>query len=161
MTHHQRTSIHVSTWFLRSVILGLGAAVFAICMFALPQGIVSDNTGGYRPILAGLYLPAVPFFIALYQTLNLLRYIDKNIAFSDLSVKALRTIRRCATAILLLFTIGLPYIFMMADKDDAPGVFALALVIVCASAAIGVFAAVLEKLLVSAIEMKKENELTV
>jgi hypothetical protein len=49
----------------------------------------------------------------------------------------------------------------VANKDDAPGVLALALVIIIASAAVSVFAAVLQRLLQNAIAIKTENDLTV
>ena len=150
-----------STLFLRLAVALIGAAVLAICIFALPQGIASDNTGGYRPILLGLYVPAIPFFFALYQTLKLLHYIDEGTAFSALSVKALKNIKHCAILIGLLFSVSLPYIYLVADADDAPGVFAIGLVIPFASFVIAVFAAVLQRLLQSAINIKSENDLTV
>lgn len=135
--------------------------MLAICIVALPAGISSDETGGYRPILIGLYVAAIPFFAALYQTLKLLQYIDKNEAFSPLSVKALQAIQYCALIISGLFAAGLPYIYHVADKDDAPGVVAVALVITFASFVIATFAAVLQKLVQNAIDIKNENDLTV
>jgi hypothetical protein len=93
--------------------------------------------------------------------MKLLNYVDKNKAFSDLSVKALRAIKYCGVIIAGLFAAGSPYVFYVADKDDAPGVFAIALVIIGASVAVAVFAAVLERLLRDAIAIKKENDLTV
>lgn len=151
----------VSTLFLRSVVFIIGLVVLAVCIFALPVGISSDEAGGYRPILLGLYVAAVPFFAALYQALKLLRYIDKSEAFSDLSIKALTFIKYCALAISGLFAAGLPYVYHMANKDDAPGVLALALVITFASFVIATFAAVLQKLVQNAIDIKTENDLTV
>lgn len=150
-----------STLFLRGVVLAMAAAAAAICIFALPSGIASDDVGYYRPLLAGLYLPAVPFFFALYQTMKLLGYIDNNTAFSNVSVNALAKIKKCGIAISALFAAGSPYIYSVANRDDAPGVFALALVIIFASIAIAVFAAVLQRLLKNAIDIKSENDLTV
>lgn len=147
--------------FLRGVVLFMGAVVLAICTLALPAGIASDDTGSYIPILLGLYVPAVPFFIALSQTLNLLHYIDNNMAFSKASVRALRRIMQCAVAITAMFTAGLPYIYLVAEEEDAPGVLAFALVIVFASAVIAVFATVLQKLFENAMAIKSENDLTV
>lgn len=139
----------------------LGLAVLALCVFLLPLGIINDETGGYRYILLGLYVPAVPFFIALFQTFKLLHYIDHNEAFSDLSVSALKNIKYCAIAISTLFAAGMPYIFVVADRDDAPGVILLGLVIVFASVVIAVFATVLQRLLADALALKSENDLTV
>jgi hypothetical protein len=150
-----------STLFLRVAIIAIAAAMLAICIFGLPALICSDNTGYYRPILIGLYVPAVPFFYALYQALRLLNFIDKNQAFSEMSVKAFSTIKYCAFLISLLFTAGMPYIYSAADRDDAPGVVALGLVIIFASLVIATFSAVLEKLVQNAVDIKHENDLTV
>ena len=139
----------------------IGLFVLGLCIFVLPAGLTSDNTGNYRPILLSLYVPAIPFFIALYQTLRLLDYIDLGNAFSDSSVRALRHIKHCAVIISALFTAGMPYIYYAADVDDAPGVIVLGLVIIFASIVIAVFAAVLQKLLQNAISIKSENDLTV
>lgn len=150
-----------STVFLKGVVVFLGVTVLAICVFGLPAGIVSDNVGGYRAILLGLYIAAIPFFFALYQALKLLDYIDRNSAFSVLSVKALAYIKYCAIVICGLFTAGMPYIYIVADRDDAPGVILIGLVITFASLVIATFAAVLQKLVWSAVALKSENDLTV
>jgi hypothetical protein len=153
-----------STNFLRLVIFIIGLAALAVLVFILPIGLKSELTVSdfdYGPIMLGLYVTAVPFFIALYQALKLLNYIDKNIAFSESSINSLRNIKYCAVTISGLFVAGMPYIFYVADKDDAPGVVALALVIAGSSFVIAVFAAVLQKLIQSGMEIKSENELTV
>jgi Protein of unknown function (DUF2975) len=150
-----------STIFLRVVVFIIAMIVLALCIFALPAGITSDRTGYYRPILLGMYITALPFFYALHQTLKLLHYVDTNEAFSELSVKAIKLIKYCAAGIGAAFAVAMPYIFIVADKDDAPGVIVLGLVIVLASVVIAVFAAVLQKLLQSAIDIKSENDLTV
>lgn len=150
-----------STLFLRGVVVLLGLIVLTLCIFALPTGIRSDNTGLYRPLLIGMYVPAVPFFLGLQQAWKLLGYIDKNQAFSDLSIKALRSIKYCALAISALCAAGLPFIYHAADLDDAPGVVALGLALTFAPFVIAVFAALLQKLLQSGLDIKSENDLTV
>lgn len=150
-----------STLFLRAVIFLLGLIVLSLCIFVLPEGIMTDKVGYYRPILLGLYIPAIPFYIALHQGLKLLSYIDENKAFSELSVNSLKRIKYCAISISSLFALGMPYIFYAADRDDAPGVVAIGLIIIFASIVIGVFAAVLQRLLQNAIDIKAENDLTV
>ncbi|MDB5176319.1 MAG: hypothetical protein JWM81_1177 [Candidatus Saccharibacteria bacterium] len=150
-----------STTILRATILLIGLIVLALCVFALPAGIWSDESGWYGPILIGLYVTAIPFFFALYQALALLSYIDNNDAFSVLSVKAFRHIKYCGIIISLLFAAGMPYVFYVANKDDAPGVAALGFVLVGASAVIAAFAALLQKLIQNAVDIKLENDLTV
>jgi len=150
-----------STILLRGVVFLIGLFVLFLCFYGLPRTIGSINMGGYDPILLGLYVPAIPFFFSLYQALKLLSYIDENKAFSDLSVTSLKHIKNCAIIISALFAAGMPYVFYVADKDDAPGVVLIGLVIISASAVIAIFAAVLQKLLRNAIDIKSENDLTV
>jgi hypothetical protein len=152
---------HGSTIFLRGVIIITGFIILALCLFALPVGLRSDASGFYRPIILGMYVAAVPFFIAVHQAFKLLGYIDHNKAFSQFSVNALKTIKQCAVAITALYAIGLPYIYMVADKDDAPGAMAMACIIILASLVFAVFAAVLQRLLQDALNIKTENDLTV
>jgi hypothetical protein len=152
-----------STNVLRVVVLILGIIVLGICIFALPQLIHSEVNGDfdYGPIFLGMYVPAVPFFIGLYQAWLLLRYIDRNEAFSDLAVQALRKIKYCAFAISALYALGMPYIFYVADRDDAPGVAAIGFVIIGASFVIATAGAVFQKLFQNAVDIKNENDLTV
>ena len=150
-----------STFFLRGVLLVLAVFVLIMCTYVLPVGIASDQTGLYRPVLIGMYIPAIPFLIALFQAWLLLRYIDQSTAFSERAVRALKYIKYCAFAISGLYALGMPLIFTAADRDDAPGAVVIGLVIVFASLVIATFAAVLQRLLQHVVEIKSENELTV
>ena len=147
--------------FLKGVLVVLALGVLALCIFVWPSIIGHIDLGGYDPILIGMYVPAIPFFIALYQAYKLLNLIDGNNAFSQMSVKALKNIKYCGIAISLLYAAGMPLIFRVADKDDAPGAVLIGLVIVFASIVVAVFAAVLEKLIQSGLDIKQENDLTV
>ena len=149
-----------STLILKAAIIFIGLLVLGLCVF-IPAVAISDNTGDYSPILFGLYVPAIPFFIALYQALKLLGYIDKNQAFSEQSVDALGRIKYCGFIISGLFTAAMPYIFYVADKDDAPGVILMAGIIIGTSFVIGTAAAVFQSLLQNAVDIKSENDLTV
>ncbi|RFB14851.1 DUF2975 domain-containing protein [Bacillus sp. HNG] len=159
-----------STLFLKLAVIIMGIPVLALCLFLLPKiakvafGEATDGaTLGYMVlgILTLMYISAVPFYIALFQAFKLLNYIDKNIAFSDLSVHALKKIRNCAITISCLYLAALPFVFIIAEWDDAPGLVLIGMVVVGASMVIAVFAAVLKKLLQEAIRIKTENDLTV
>ncbi|CAM2146145.1 Uncharacterized membrane protein YoaS [Paraburkholderia tropica] len=108
-----------------------------------------------------LYAAAIPFYFALYQAFTLLSYIDRNKAFSELSVRALKKIKYCAITISLLLVAGMPLFYLIAEMDDAPGIILIGLVLIFASMVIAVFAAVLQRLLQEAIDIKSENDLTV
>jgi len=156
-----------STHFLRFIIFLLGLGVLALCVFALPsmwKGGSEEFPTASRAvflIMIGMYVAAVPFFIALWQTFKLLRYIDRNNAFSDLSVQALRNIKYCAIIIAALYVAGVPLLLPIADADDAPGMIVMGMGIACAPIAVAVFAAVLQRLLQNAIDIKSENDLTI
>lgn len=154
-----------STLFLKAVVITLGIAVLALCLIGLPLVIrdVSDYFPGrwLYPFAAIMYLSAIPFFIALQKAMKLLGNIDKNKAFSASSTRAIQVIKFSALAISALYTIGLPFLFFMADQDDAPGLIVIGLVIIGASFVIAVFAAVLQKLVQNAVDMKSEHDLTV
>jgi hypothetical protein len=55
----------------------------------------------------------------------------------------------------------LPFVYLVADLDDAPGLMIIGMVPIFASLVIAVFAAVLQKLLQEAIDIKSENDLIV
>lgn len=155
-----------STTFLKAVILLLGMGALALCIFAVPSIVncsraVSEHAYLKALVMIDLYGAAVPFYIALYQTFRLLGYIDQNMAFSEASVQVLKNIKHCAVAISGIFVIGLPLFYLMAEKDDAPGIIVIGMILIFASLVIAVFAAVLQKLLKDAIELKSENDLTV
>ncbi|HEY9480747.1 MAG TPA: DUF2975 domain-containing protein [Candidatus Paceibacterota bacterium] len=156
-----------STYFLRFAVFIMGLIVLALCIFALPS-IWKGGSAEYPSasnsvflIVIGLYATTIPFFIALWQTLKLLGYIDRNTAFSELSVRALRNIKRSWTVISILYIAGVPLLFPIADADDAPGLILIGAAIACAPITVAVFAAVLERLLKNAIDIKSENDLTV
>ena len=139
-------------------------------IFLLPQianvafeaaAIGSDLAYMVYGILMVMYVSAIPFYFALYQAFKLLSYIDKNQAFSELSVKALKKIKNCAIIISGLYVVGIPFVFIIAELDDAPGLILIGMVIIFASMVIAVFAAVLQRLLQEAIDIKSENDLTV
>ncbi len=151
---------HGSTLFLKSIIALIGLVAAGFCLILLGVSI-SGNGGTYLPILLGMLMTAVPFFYALYQGFLLLRYIDANTAFSEKSVSAVWSIKYCAGSISLLYALMMPFIIYVSEKDNAPGATVLGLVLIFAPLVMSVFAAVLEKLLKNAIDIKSENDLTV
>ena len=150
-----------STYFLRAAVVAIGLFVLGVCLLVLVPALIEEDESEFRLLIIGLETAAIPFFIALYQTLRLLGYIDRNKAFSELSVTALKRIKQCALGVSAIFLASLPTFYVIAEKDDAPGVVLVGLVLVFAPITVAVFAAVLQKLLKNAIDLKSENELTV
>ncbi|AOL27248.1 DUF2975 domain-containing protein [Bacillus subtilis] len=157
----------MSTIFLKIALVLIGIPILALCIFLVPK--ISNYSAELFPNIAYikylvfiyLYVTAIPFYFALYQAFKLLSYIDKNKAFSGLSVRALKNIKYCAVTISIFYAAGMPVFYLIAEIDDAPGIIVIGLVIIFASMVIAVFAAVLQKLLKEAIDIKSENDLTV
>jgi hypothetical protein len=156
---------HGSTLFLKLALFLIGTPVLALGAFGVPWLFKNPVNPDYAymlyPIVIGMYLSAIPFFTALFQAFKLLSYIDKNDAFSEMSVKALKNIKFCAMSFSGLYVVILPFVYMVAELDDAPGLIIIGMVPVFASMVIAVFAAVLQRLLQEAIDIKSENDLTV
>ena len=114
-----------STLFLKIAVFLMGIPVLALCIFGLIDLVNNPVNPDYAhilyPIVIGMYVSVIPFFVALYQAFKLLSYIDKNQAFSELSVKALKKIKFCAMTISGLYVVILPFVFLVAELDDAPG----------------------------------------
>ncbi|MFJ7755069.1 DUF2975 domain-containing protein [Peribacillus muralis] len=157
----------VSTQFLKIALILIGLPVLALCIFLVPEiakfAVESFPNIPYLNyfVFVYMYVTAMPFYIALFQAFKLLSYIDKNKAFSELSVRALKNIKNCALTISILYVLGMPFFYFMAELDDAPGIIVIGLIIIFASMVIAVFAAVLQRLLKNAIDIKSENDLTV
>lgn len=156
-----------TTLFLKIAVILIGIPVLAMCIFLVPE-IASFAVILYPDIaylkylvLIDMYAAAIPFYFALYQAFKLLSYIDNNIAFSELSVKALKKIKYCAIIISILYVVGMPIFYLMAEIEDAPGIIVIGLILIFASIVIAVFAAVLQRLLQVAIDIKIENDLVI
>ncbi len=154
-----------TTLFLKLAVFIMGLPVLALGIFGLIW--LANNTANPQyahilyPIIIGMYLSMIPYFIALYQSFKLLNYIDKGQSFSLISVKALQNIKFCALVISGLYVLILPFVYFVAELDDAPGLIIIGMVPIFAAMVIAVFAAVLQRLLQEAITIKSENDLTV
>ncbi|MFD7525987.1 DUF2975 domain-containing protein [Paenibacillus chitinolyticus] len=155
-----------STLFLKLAVILMGIPVLALCIYLVPH--IANFASELYPNIASMkylvfilmYGAAIPFYFALYQAFNLLRYIDKSQSFSQLSVDALKNIKHCAITISGLYVLGMPLIHFIAKKVDPP-IGLLGLILIFSSLVIAFFAAVLQRLLQEALIIKSENDLTV
>ena len=100
--------------------------------------------------------------MALYQAFKVLGYVGQNKVFSPAAVKALRTIKYCAMAI-IGFVVGAEvfiYIVSAARRIMAGG-FSWVVLITFVSIVVATAAAMFERILQNAVDMKSENDLTV
>jgi hypothetical protein len=112
------------------------------------------------PFLAFAYTASIAFFVALYQGFKVLGYVRENKVFSQAAVKALRTIKYCALAIIGFVAVGEIFILLHASDDRAGGVF-MGVLITFGSVVIATAAAMFAGILQRAVDIKSENDLTV
>ena len=151
-----------STFFLKGVAIFIGIAVLAVCIFLLPEAAIRDSIvrpGDYSiyPLLLCAYGVCITFSVALYQAYKLLSYIDRNNVFSELSLKSLKIIKKCAFTIIFFILLVIVYLRMYAmfTNDDAAGPVALCLMGIFATAIITAIVDVLQKTLKNSLENMK------
>lgn len=91
------------------------------------------------PFLAYVYLSSTPFFIAVTHAFKALGEVSRSGAFSQETVKSLRTIKRCALALVALVALGEVFILFMESDDRVGGLVMGALL--SGAAAVAAFAA--------------------
>ena len=151
--------------FLQVVIVLIGIGVLALMLWE-PQ-IEGRNAHATLfeiyfkdPFLAFAYVASTPFFVALYQAFKVLGYAGQNKIFSQAAVKALRTIKYCAIAIIGFVAVGEIFIMLNESDDRAGGVF-MGILITFVSVVIATAAAMFERILQNAVDVKSGNDVTV
>ena len=155
-----------STTLLQIVIILIGLGVLALMLWE--PHIEGRNATATLfeiyfkdPFLAYAYVASISFFVALYQVFKILGYAGQNKIFSEPAVKALRTIKYCGS-VLVGFIVGAEaFLFIVRPGDDIAGGVFMGLIGIFVSGVIATAAAVFEKLLQNAVDMKSENDLTV
>ena len=154
-----------STIFLQVVIVLIGIGALALMLrFPLTEGraVNLDLFSIYAdPFIVYMYLASIAFFVALYQAFKLLGLIGQNKVFSLNSVKALRNIKYCAIILSASIVMAMLFIMMSHGDDDAAGAIAMGIVTTFVSIVIATAAAVFERTLQNAVDLKSENDLTV
>lgn len=111
------------------------------------------------PFILYGYTISIPFFVALYNTLKLLRLISQNNAFTRNALIRLRKIKYCLIILSSLILFAGLYIRLFHHKNDDPAGF-LALCILTTFITLIVFTAVsvFEKIVENGVDIKSENE---
>ncbi len=160
-----RTAKRSSTAFLQTVIVLIGAAAIAFMLWEPHLEGRNAHATVFEvyfqdPFLAYVYFASIPFFVALYQGFKVLGYAGNNQVISPAAVKALRTIKFCAIA-LIGFVAGAEIFILMNSGDDGAGGVVMGIVVAFGSIVTATAAATLERVLRSAVDLKSENDLTV
>lgn len=111
------------------------------------------------PILIGIYCTCIPFYIGIFHTFKLIRFINRENVFTKDACRSLKAITISALAVITLYSIGL--IYLRIENALPPALLLLGITIIFASFVIAVFSAVLKALLMKVIAIKNDNDLTI
>jgi DUF2975 family protein len=154
-----------STIFLQVVIVLIGLGALALLLWE--PHIEGRNARAtlvqiyfHDPFLAYAYIASMAFFAGLYQAFKVLGCVRQNKVFSQEAVRALRTIKFCAIAI-IGFVAGAEIFIMLSNSDDRAGGVFMGILITFGAVVIATAAAMFERILENAVAIKSENDLTV
>lgn len=156
----------ISTVFLQSVLVLIGVVALVILIrLPLTEGRAA-NLGLFSiyadPFILYGYAASIAFFVALYKAFRLLGYIGQNKVFSSNAVGALKSIKYCAIVLSILIAVAGLYVRIFHRKEDDPaGFLAICIATTFASVIVATAAAIFQKILQNAIDMKSENDLTI
>lgn len=150
------------------IIVPVGLIVGVLCdgkgVIVVGEGVATnlDLISIYSdPFIIYIYVGSIPFFVGLYQAFKLLNLIDANKAFSQAAVNTLRSMKFASLSLIGFIVLALFYIRLFAHGDDPAGPTMLGILVSFAVAIIATAAAIFQKLLQNAVNIKSENDLTV
>lgn len=156
----------ISIVFLQTVVVLIGiVTLFLLIWMPTREGRAAnlDLISIYAdPLILFAYAASTAFFTALYKAFKLLGFIGQNKVFSINSVRALRNIKYCALILGASIVIAGIYVRIFHSQEDDPaGFIAMCIMTTFASVIVATAAAIFEKILQNAVDMKSENELTI
>jgi hypothetical protein len=127
--------------------------MLALFIFWLPEIAIRDakvhpDTAYFlSPFLVCAYGFCITFSVVLYQAFKLLTYIERNNAFSELSLKSLKVIKKCTFAVIFFIVLGLVSLKVLSKVtgDDAAGPISLSLMGILVTSTVATFVSVLQK----------------
>ena len=151
------------TAFLQTVIVLIGVGALAFLLWEPHVEGVNAHATLYQmyvnPFCGYAYVASVPFFVGLYHAFKVLGYAAKNSVFSQEAVKSVRIIKYCALA--MIGFVAVSVVFMSGDRDDRPAGVFMRVLIAFPSMVVATAAAISERVLQNAVDLKSENDLTV
>jgi len=155
-----------STIFLQVVIVLIGIGCVALLLWEPQVEGVNAHATNFDiyfkdPFLALVYAGSIPFFIGLYQVFKVLEYARQDNIFSPSAAKALRTIKYCAIAVIGFVAVEELFIMLNHGADDPAGGVFVGILISFGSIIVATAAALFERILQNAVDIKAENDLTV
>ncbi|HEY3856894.1 MAG TPA: DUF2975 domain-containing protein [Verrucomicrobiae bacterium] len=153
-----------STIFLQAVIVLIGIGALAILLWE--PHVEGANAHAtlfqmyFNSFVMYAFIGSTPFFAALYYAFKVLGYVRQNKTFSQATVNSLRIIKYCALT--LIGFVAVSVIFMIGgDREDRPGGLFMRILVTFPAIVVATAAAISERVLQNAVDIKSENDLTV
>lgn len=166
--HGSHVAKRSSIVFLQAVVVLIGAVALSLLLIEPRLEGVNAQASFFQtyfddPFLAYVYIGSIPFFVALFQSFKMLGFIGRNQVFSQSAVNTLKIIKYCAfiTAGAIIAAIIYLRVAAFSNGEDSAGAVMLGVVVAFVSVVVGIAAAVFQKTLQSAVDIKSENDLTV
>lgn len=137
------------------VLIGVGALAFLLLeprMEGRNAHATLFQTYFNDPFLAYAYVASISFFVALYQAYALLGDLRRKNTFSPNSVRALRTIKYCAAAMICFIVGPEAYLLIARPDDDIAGGVAIGFFLMLVSCVMVVTASSFEKKIQRAVD---------
>jgi hypothetical protein len=154
-----------STLFLQFILVVLGIGTLALLLWEPHTEGVNVGASFFEvyldPFIVLVYVGSIAFFVGLYNAFKVLGYVRSDTVFSPEGIRALNTIKYSALTIIGFVVVEEIWIMLSHGDDDAAGAIAMGFFITIGSIIVATAAAVLERMLQSAVDMKSENDLTV
>ena len=119
---------------LQIVVVLVGIAIFGLMLWEPHLEGRNAHATAYEiyfkdPFLAYVYAGSIPFFVAVFRAFGLFGHVGRTGTFSQVTLDALRVIKRCAMAIIGFVAGAVIFIIMFGDGEDRPaGIFMCVLV---------------------------------
>ena len=153
-----------STIFLQVVLVLIGIAALAFMIWEPHvEGVNAHATVFqmyFNSFVVYAFIGSTPFFAALYHAFKVLGYIRQNKTFSQATVNSLRIIKYCALALIGFVVVSVIFMFG-GEREDRPAGLFMRLLVTFPSIIVASAAAISERILQNAVDIKSENDLTV
>ena len=141
------------------VLIGIGALAFLLGEPHLEGRNANATTFEIYfqdPFLAFAYVASIPFFVAVYQIFKLLGYVGRDEVFSEEAIRAVRTVKYCAIAIIGFIAVSVVFI-PFADGDDRPQGVVMRIFVALLTLIVAAAATLFERTLRNAVDGRSEN----
>ena len=109
------------------------------------------------PILIAIYLSSILIYLSFYQTWIFLTYIEKDQIFMTSSISCMHQIKIYGLIFSAIYIIALPFFYLLANADDAPGVIFVGMTPLVLGILVYLFADIFKKIIQKGMHIQSIN----